>query len=43
MSGRELWDFTRQNIVPDINEILKFFTNKKKKNVNMFLFTKPVK
>ena len=37
MSGRELWDFTRQNIVPDINEILKFFTNKKKKCEHVFI------
>ena len=36
----ESQDFTRQNIV-QIHEILKFLQTKK--NVNMFLFTKPVK
>lgn len=28
MSGRELWNFTRENIVPDINEVLEYFKNK---------------
>lgn len=37
MSGTELWNFTRENIVPDINQILIYFKNNKIKCENIFI------
>tara|TARA_B110000483_G_scaffold219517_1_gene273769 strand:+ start:853 stop:1764 length:912 start_codon:yes stop_codon:yes gene_type:complete len=37
MSGRELWNFTRENIVPDINEVLTFFEKNKIICENIFI------
>ena len=37
MSGRELWHFTRENIIPDINKILEKFRKKNTECTDIFI------